>query len=323
MAALERWSRGLPVMSSDQATMAPEPARDADRRPEPKPYVRADPDLAKSAAAPGSGARAPLSARLAHTAARVRCIPPGAAAAGAIGAAALVLALLAGDGDTDFPGPSFEAGLLSQALPPTVAELSAPAPLPAIPAPAALAERLVEDPLFDPQPRLDGPVLEPNAEPSLPPDPEAGGGEGGPARDAVAVLAGASPQPADPALRVLESLRNRPPPRFGDDEPVSPALADDGDAAAGEGDVVAEPGFTVQLVATARREQALTAWDRLHRDNADLFGRLQPIIVGPERRVSTLYRLRAGPFASAREARTLCASLARRGVDCIVVEPGG
>ncbi|MGZ9033648.1 MAG: SPOR domain-containing protein [Rhodospirillales bacterium] len=261
--------------------------------------------------------------RLSHAAARARRIHPGAAAAGVIGAAALVLALLAGDGDTEFPGPSFEAGLLSQTPPSPAAEPSEAAMAPAARTPDALAERLVEDPVFDPQPRLDESTIARDAEPSLVPDPGAGGGEGGPAPDAIAVLAAASPQPADPALRVLESLRNRPPPGFGDDEPASPAAADDGDAAAGEGNVATGPGFTVQLVAMARREQALTAWDRLHRDNANLLGRLQPIIVEPERRVSTLYRLRAGPLASAREAMTLCASLARRGVDCIVVEPGG
>ena len=117
----------------------------------------------------------------------------------------------------------------------------------------------------------------------------------------VAVLSAAVPRPADPALRVLEQQR------------------------AGQGSPATrtEPDLAVQLVAVARREQAVEAWTRLQRGNADLLGRLQPIIVEPERRVSTLYRLRAGPVASPREAQALCASPVRRRVDCIVVQAGG
>jgi len=81
-------------------------------------------------------------------------------------------------------------------------------------------------------------------------------------------------------------------------------------------------GLAIQLVAVSRREQAERAWDRLLRENLDLLGRLQPIIVEPEPRAGALFRLRAGPVASLEDGRALCAALSGRGVDCIVVRSG-
>ena len=81
-------------------------------------------------------------------------------------------------------------------------------------------------------------------------------------------------------------------------------------------------GLAIQLVAVSRREQAERAWDRLLRENLDLLGRLQPIIVEPEPRAGALFRLRAGPVASLEDGRALCAALSGRGVDCIVVRGG-
>ena len=262
---------------------------------------------------------AALPAGAARAVAAAARVPPGAAAAGAIAVAALVLALLAGDGDGEFPGAAFEAQLLSSAPPRQAAEASeaseAHGPVASM-APDALAERLVEDPAFDL--RLDARAAmgataaavgglaglsAAQPPPSSPDDAGAPLRDGG-ARDPVAVLAAAVPPPADPALRVLEQLRAR------DSAPPAAAGSD------------AEAGFAIQLLAAGRRELATEAWSRLQRDNADLLGGLQPTIVEPERTVSTLFRLRAGPLATVREAQALCASLVRRKVDCIVVGGG-
>lgn len=133
--------------------------------------------------------------------------------------------------------------------------------------------------------------------------------------DAVAVLSAASPPPpADPVLRILERLRNdRSPPSH---QAAPPRAEREAGAAA----ATAGPRFAIQLVAVARREQAEQAWTRLRRENPDLLGRLRPIIAEPEPTPAGLFRLRAGPVASAEEGRSLCSSLARRGVDCIVVQ---
>jgi cell division septation protein DedD len=157
---------------------------------------------------------------------------------------------------------------------------------------AALAERLVEDPAFEDAPAAGRPL-----------EKEPGSDAAGDGEDAVAVLSAASPPPADPALRLHERQRNRAGER--------PAEAQ------------AQPAYTVQLLAVSRREQATQAWSRLYRDHPDLLGRLQPIIVEPEQRVTSLFRLRAGPMASASEAQSVCASLARRGIECIVVHRSG
>lgn len=247
----------------------------------------------------------PGAARAVAAAARV---PPAAATAGAVGAAALVLSLLAGDGDGEFPGPAFEAQLLSSAPPRQAAEaLEAPGSVTSM-APAALAERLVEDPAFDL--RLDanataGAAAEAAAVGAPPGRSAAEPLTDGGARDPVAVLAAAAPPPADPALRVLEQLRAR------DSAPLAETVGSE-----------AEAGFAIQLLAAGRRELATEAWSRLQRDNADLLGSLQPTIVEPEPTVSTLFRLRAGPLATVREAQAVCASLVRRKVDCIVVRGG-
>lgn len=78
----------------------------------------------------------------------------------------------------------------------------------------------------------------------------------------------------------------------------------------------------VQLIAVGRRDQALSAWNALVRDNGDLLGALEPAIAGGEQRGS-LFRLRTGPFASTEQARSLCTSLKQRKVDCVVVHRDG
>lgn len=308
-----------------QEAAAPVPAEDAaiagapageERTPGATTAARWPARLAAGTVGLGRRLDAALPASAARAVAAAARVPPAAAAAGAIAAAALVLALLAGDGDGEFPGPAFEAHLLSSAPPRQAAE--APRPVASM-APAALAERLVEDPAFD-LPRdaeaaagatadasaMGAPPGRSAAEPP-PPSPDDAGPHftNGDARDPVAVLAAAVPPPADPALRVLEQLRAR------DSAPLAETVGSE-----------AEADFAIQLLAAGRRELATEAWSRLQRDNADLLGGLQPTIVEPEPTVSTLFRLRAGPLATVREAQAVCASLVRRKVDCIVVGGG-
>jgi cell division septation protein DedD len=239
-----------------------------------------------------------------------------ALAAAGIVAAALVLALLAGDGGADFSRPAFDAAPPSPAPVSPGGDAAQAATDPEALARAALAGRLVEDPVFDREPPRDQQAPPPPAVLSPPPvDPAADRGEAKAEGDPLAVLSAASPPPADPALRVLERLRAQQSPAAAAAAPSSPSPP--GSAAA-----ALRPRFAIQLVAVGRRDQAERAWDRLRDENPDLLGRLQPIIAQPEQGSGALFRLRAGPLASVEDARTLCAALSGRGVDCIVVQGG-
>jgi hypothetical protein len=244
----------------------------------------------------------------------VRRASAEALAAAGIAAAALVLALLAGDGGADFSRPALDPAPASQAPVSPGGDAAQAAMDPEALARAALAGRLVEDPAFDREPPRDQQAPPPPAVLSPPPvDPAADPDEATAQRDPLAVLSAASPPPADPALRVLERLRAQQSPAAG--APSSPNPP--GSAAA-----ALRPRFAIQLVAVGRRDQAERAWDRLRDENLDLLGRLQPIIAQPEQGAGALFRLRAGPLASVEDARALCAALSGRGVDCIVVQGG-
>lgn len=263
------------------------------------------------------------SSRLEGALLAIRRAPAEALAAAGIGALTLLLAVLAGDGGAEFPGPAFEAELLSQPPVAQGAELPDAAPEDSLGqgrfSSEALARRLVEGPVLDPEPLRDEPAAVVVAEPApLPLDAAAGEAEeqAGGDRDPVAVLSAAEPRPADPVLRILERMRR------GQPEPPSAAPPLRAPAGPASMAAAAPQRFSVQLVAVSRREQAERAWDRLRRENPDLLGRLQPLIAEPEPRGGALFRLRAGPLASAEEGRGLCASLASRGVECMVVDGG-
>lgn len=257
--------------------------------------------------------------------AAARVAPAEVLAAVGIGAAALVMALLAGDGEAEFPRPGPNAPLPSQSPASADAEASPAAMDPEALAEAALAGRLVEDPDFDrTPPRDEQATIGPTD--LLPPPLEAPAGKGqdgrpakageaGKGSDPLAVLSAASPPPADPALRILERLRAQ-------QSPSPPAAPSPAPTVPGSAAAAVDHGVAIQLVAVGRREQAERAWDWLRRENPDLLGRLQPIIAEPEQRGGALFRLRAGPVASLEDGRALCAALSGRGVDCIVVRGG-
>ena len=81
--------------------------------------------------------------------------------------------------------------------------------------------------------------------------------------------------------------------------------------------------YLVQLAAFRKRPAADVAWKRLLKENRDLLGGVEPRVLradlGAEKGV--FYRLRAGPFAGAKEAKALCAKLKARSLDCLVIKP--
>lgn len=80
-------------------------------------------------------------------------------------------------------------------------------------------------------------------------------------------------------------------------------------------------GYRVQLGAFGGGEQAARrAWQSLHSRHADLLGDLASRVDVVIRDGRNLWRLQAGPLSEPR-ARKICAELAARGADCIVV-PG-
>ncbi len=83
-------------------------------------------------------------------------------------------------------------------------------------------------------------------------------------------------------------------------------------------------GYMVQLLAVGSVDQAQAAWTRLNGRNADILGGLSPSYVRADLGArGVIYRLRAGPVGSETSARALCAELAGRNVDCMIVRPGG
>lgn len=82
--------------------------------------------------------------------------------------------------------------------------------------------------------------------------------------------------------------------------------------------------FMVQLAAVSTAEQAQAAWSRLRGNNGDLLAGLSPSYARADLGTKgVVYRLRAGPVQGETRARALCAQLAGRKVDCMVVRAGG
>ena len=83
-------------------------------------------------------------------------------------------------------------------------------------------------------------------------------------------------------------------------------------------------GYQVQLVAVRSRDQAQASWGRLSKKHGDVLGGLKPNILRADLGAKgVIYRLRAGPAGNESNARAICASLAKRKVDCLVVRNSG
>lgn len=274
----------------------------------------------------GAGLRAAATRRLAV----LRELRAEAYLAAGIGIAAIVLAVVSGSGAVDFPGVALERALQSH-QPASTAEPDRviddrglpDAALTGVARPdVGLAERLVEDPIFEPPEltsaghRLANASALGGRRSSRYADGGAGGNGDIDAQDAkvllpaAAVAAPTAPQSAS-ALQAARVLAGAAP------VPAPGRPAAQAHAALAIGDI------SVQLVAVVRRDQASKAWVRLRDSNRDLLANLNPRIIDPDGTLFTLYRLRAGPFVSAREAQALCATLAERRVDCMVVDNSG
>ncbi|MBL8660736.1 MAG: SPOR domain-containing protein [Rhodospirillales bacterium] len=253
-----------------------------------------------------------------------RRMPAEAAASAGIAIAALTLAMLAGDGNGEFPGAAFERALQSHAPPAMASER--PITDSVVPD-AVLVHRLVENPAFEPVP-----AGEQGRQPPPPLSAPAASVEGadgslakGGARRAQEVLAAATPPSGraapggvDPRSRQTAAAHETGAHPAAHEPPRQQPLASRAlDAAPAAG------GIEIQLIAVWRRDQAVDAWRRLYSENPDLLSGLSPVIVEPDGRTTTLYRLRVGPLASTEQAQARCAALGERRIDCMVVREGG
>jgi cell division septation protein DedD len=82
----------------------------------------------------------------------------------------------------------------------------------------------------------------------------------------------------------------------------------------------AAAGPQVQLAAFRQRAPAEQHWDQLAAAHPDLLADVPHVVVFADLGDrGQFYRLRAGPFAAAETAQTLCRSLKQRDVECLVV----
>ena len=172
-------------------------------------------------------------------------------------------------------------------------------------------ERLLpppEEPLPAPEPPKPAVVEEPPAAatPALPPaeiDPQAET-----ATQAVAPLPEpeVAPEPEEP------SAAPPPPP-----ETPTPEAAE---AAAPAAPAAATGSYMVQLASFRAIDDADKAWRKAIKNNGDLLSAFSARVVRADLGdQGVYYRLRVGPFAKREAAKTLCAKLKARSVDCIVV----
>jgi hypothetical protein len=102
-------------------------------------------------------------------------------------------------------------------------------------------------------------------------------------------------------------------------EPASPAPTE---TSAEAPDASLPATFRVWLASYEAAAQAEAGWQDLVLRHGDLLAALTPTIVPPdEGAVEGLFRLQAGPFASAVAAQDVCRALGERDADCVAVAP--
>ncbi len=184
-------------------------------------------------------------------------------------------------------------------------------------------ERLLpepEEPLPPPRPK---PVPQPASAPATAPEPAPPAGEAGKIVE---------PPPAATQEKRNSLLAARPPAKT-DTAKSDTAKSDAEIAAKPQPPAESKPAFTaakptsayqIQLIAVRKREQAEGMWKKLRSRHPDVFAKLEPEIARADLgNKGILYRLRAGPIDSEAKARSLCADLGSRKVDCLVVRTGG
>ncbi len=160
-----------------------------------------------------------------------------------------------------------------------------------------------------------------------------------PALEGIRELKGQYPEPAhsdEPGDQVAAADQPEPAPveptaptaATQEDEPLADeALADEAPSAAEPLQTAALPASPVtssythwvRLGTFRHPESAPIMWRRLERDQADLLGKLNHEIANIEAGDhGTLYLLRVGPLADVEASKSLCRTLAARGVDCLV-----
>jgi cell division septation protein DedD len=136
---------------------------------------------------------------------------------------------------------------------------------------------------------------------------------------AIATPAPAAPVPAKPPATAAVPVAPAPAPAPAT-PPKPPATAAVPVPAAPATPAPSASGAAViQLAALKDEATAKQAWARIAKANSDLLAGLKPIIVPVQVNGSTLYRLRAGPFATKDAAAQVCAKLKQRNQDCNVV----
>ena len=75
----------------------------------------------------------------------------------------------------------------------------------------------------------------------------------------------------------------------------------------------------VQLGAVGSEAEAQREWDRIRKANGDVLGSLSPAFVRADLgEKGVVYRIQAGPFATADAATDICNKLKTRNVGCFV-----
>ena len=180
---------------------------------------------------------------------------------------------------------------------------------------------VVEKLLPEPEEPLPPPRAKPAPQPEIAP---ATAPEPAPPSGAVGEMA----EPAMPATQdEIQDKQNTlaavsPPSKTGADAGAKPQPPEKSAPA----ETAARPtsAYQIQLVAVGKREQAEGMWKKLMSKHPKVFANLEPDIVRADLgNKGVLYRLRAGPIDSEAKARSLCADLRRRKVDCLVVRTGG
>ncbi len=110
-----------------------------------------------------------------------------------------------------------------------------------------------------------------------------------------------------------------------DPTPVANATTQDGAETATRTqteELESEATFRVWLASFGDASEAESGWRTLVEHHGDLLAQLTPFVVAPDRDGGeALYRLQAGPFATAIEAQNVCRRLGERDTDCVAVAP--
>ncbi len=142
-----------------------------------------------------------------------------------------------------------------------------------------------------------------------------GGGTGGPASPARAMIDALLAQGNPPRPNEPETL-DKP----GATAPEGALVALQNDVASGRSEASATGRFRVQLAAVRAETDAHQAWASLQASLGPPIDAWQPIIERAETSNGTFYRIQIGPFLEAREAEQLCSELQQKNASCFVVQ---